>query len=174
MAVSEVVLSGSFLREVKWARDMIIKIQEYKIKDWPMGFQQKSTQPDDIFAEFTFRDLPFAPYCHRPDLMIGTADAYTRNIGTICGYIERERQEEILSAQKKITDILSFKARDSAVGLGWPNGHPDDLSRYFVIRGLTIAHYLHGNVSVGEASAYDKNIEALNEYILTVGAAIYR
>lgn len=174
MTISEVVLSGSFLREVKWARDMIIKIQEHKIKDKPMGFEQKAAQPDSILAEFTFRNLNFAPYYRGPGLSIGGPEAYVQNIGTIVGYIERERQEEIQSAQSKISEILALKARDSAIGLAWPNGHPDDFSRYFVIRQLPIAHYVRGQVNVGDSSAYDKNINTLHAYIADVGAATYR
>jgi hypothetical protein len=174
MAVSEVLLSGSFLQEVKWSRDMIIKIQEHKIKDWPMGFERESTQPDDILAAFTTRGLAFAPYCHRPELTIGGSDAYMRNIGTIVNYVEHERQEEIQSAHQLITEILSLKARGAAIGLAWPNAHPDEFSRYFVIRGIPIAQYVRGNVNVGDLSAYDKNIETLNAYIVAVGAATYR
>lgn len=173
MAVSEVNLSGAFLREVKWAKDMIIKIQEYKVKDLPMGFT-KSAQPDDIFAEFTFRDLSLAPYYRGQGLVIGGPEAYLQNIGAIVGYIERERQEEIQSAQLKIHEILGYKTRGSAIGLAWPNGHLDDFARYFVIRGLPIAYYVRGPVNVGDSSAYDQNITALNAYIDTVGRAKYR
>lgn len=174
MAISDVILSASFLREVKWASETIIKIQELKIRDKPMGFESGSAQPDAILADFTFRDLPLAPYYRGPGLSIGGADAYLQNIGTIVGYIERERQEEIQSAQKKIHEILALKAQDSAIGLAWPNAHPDDFSRYFVIRQLPIAYYVRGPVSVGDSSAYEKNIATLNAYIAAVGAVTYR
>ncbi len=174
MAFSEVVLSGSFLREVQWAKNMIIKIQEYKVRNLPMGFVQQTAQPDDVLAEFTCRDMAFAPYYRSPQLSIGGPEAYLQNIGTIVGYIERERQEEILGAQKRINEITAFKARDSAIGLAWQNGHPDDFSRYFVLRGLPIAYYVRGQVHVGDTSAYDKNIDTLTTYIANVGAATYR
>jgi hypothetical protein len=173
VAFSEVILSGSFLREVKWAKEMIVKIQEYKVKNLPMGFTN-SAQPDDILAEFTSRELPFAPYYRGQGLAIGGPEAYLQNIGAIVGYVERERQEEVQSAQRKIDEILGYKARGAAIGLAWPNGHPDDFARYFVLRGLTIAYYVRGAVNAGDTSAYDKNIDTLNAYIGAVGGATYR
>lgn len=174
MDISGVVVYESFLAEVRWAKDMIVKIMEYKIKNLSMGLDQEATQPDELLIEFTRRGLILAPYMRRADLALGQPEAYVQNVGTIVNYIEHQRQIEIRRANDKINELLSFKAHDWAIGLSWPNGHPDDFARYFAVRGLPIALYLRGNVNVGDASAYDRNIATLNAYIVQVGAAVIR
>lgn len=174
MAITEVALAGSFLSEVSWARETITKVYERKIWSRPIGLREDTRQPDELYASFLARDLPFTVYCRLEGLAIGTPDAYTQNIGTIEAYIEKERQEEIRSVNDKINDILAFKSQDWSIGLSWPTGQPDAFARYFTARGLPIAQYLRGPVSMGEKTAYDQNIATLNAYVRMVGAAALR
>jgi hypothetical protein len=174
MNVSEVMLSESFLSEVIWAKDMVMKIMEYKIKNLPMGLHQDMTRPEELLVGFARRGLVLATYVRHAGFALGSPEAYVQNIGTIVNYIQHLRQQEIRSANDKINEVLSFKSHDWAIGLAWPDGQPDGFARYFAIRGLPIALYLRGNVNVGDDSAYDKNIETLNSYIIKVGAATIR
>jgi hypothetical protein len=174
MAVTDVALTGSFLSEVAWAKDTIIKIFEHKIRSRAIGIREDTKQPDDLFLSFMKRDLAFASYVRRPDLSVGTADAYLQNIGTLDNYIERLRQQEIKSVNSTINEVLALKAQGWSIGLSWPGGQPDDFARYFAARDLLIACYVQGAVSVGDSGAYDRNVATLNAYILQIGAATIR
>jgi hypothetical protein len=174
MNISDVVRSESFLFEVGWARDMVVKIMEYKIKNLPIGLNQETGQPDEFLVGFAKRGLILAAYVRQPGLALGSADAYMQNVGTIVNYIQHLRQQEIKSANDKINEIQSFKAHDWAIGLAWPDGQPDGFARYFAVRGLPIALYLRGNMTIGDSGAYDRNIDTLNAYVLKVGAATIR
>ena len=174
MPVTEVALAGSFLSEVAWARETITKIFERKMWSRPIGIREDTRQPDELFVAFLARDLPFSVYCRLSDLAIGNPDAYMQNIGTIEGYIEKERLEEIRSVNDKINDILSFKTQDWSIGFGWPGGQPDAFAKFFAARGLAIQSYVRGPLKTGDKSAYQRNIDALNAYVLQVGAASIR
>lgn len=174
MAVTDVALTGSFLSEVAWARDTITNILEHKIRSRSIGIREDTKQPDDLFLSFMKRDLPFASYVRRPDLSVGTADAYLQNIGALDSYIERERQLEIKSVNGMINEVLALKAQGWSIGLSWPGGQPDDFARYFAARDLLISCYVHGPVSVGDSGAYDRNVATLNAYVLQVGSAKIR
>jgi hypothetical protein len=174
MAVSEITRSDSFLSEVSWAKDMIVRIMECKMKGWPMGLHPRTSQPDELLAGFARRGLILAVYARLPTLSLGLPEAYVQNVGAIVNYVESMRQSEIMGANDKINELLALKAHGWSVGLSWPLGQPDDFARYFAVRGLPIAYHLRGNQDVGDDGAYDQNIATLNAYVLTVGAASVR
>lgn len=80
-------------------------------------------------------------------------------IPTITPLCNLEESTEILK------EIRQYKAKNWAIGQLFPDGGPDKFSYFFSIRGITIFNYLRGNISMGEPSAYDKNIKNMIEYI---------
>lgn len=174
MAVSELSVSDSFLSEVTWARETILRINEARMRDRPLGIDAHTRQPDGLFVAFARRDLLFYPYVHVGGAVIGTADAYMANIATIHYYIERERREEVQSVNAKIQEIAAAKAQENNLGLLSPGGNLDELASYFALRGLPIECYYRGKFSVGDISAFDANIERLRAYLARVNAATTR
>lgn len=74
--------------------------------------------------------------------------------------------ENLLLCQKTICKIKKYKYKKWAIGQLYPNGGPDEFTYFFSIRGVPIFNYLRGNISMGEYSAYFKNIEELEKYMI--------
>jgi hypothetical protein len=174
MAITEVNIAGSFLTEVQWARDTIVRLKELKMRSAPIGVDPDTMQPDELFRAFAERGLLFFPYVRHAGLTLGAVDGYTANIATIVNYIEQERQQEILSVQAKIRELTDAQSQDLGVGLAPPDGHLDDHARYFVMRRLPIDLYYRGTPGVGSPAVYKQNVERLQEYVLKVSRATYR
>ena len=174
MAITEVSISGSFLSEVKWARDTILRINEAKVRDQPIGLDATTHQPDALFAAFARRDLLFYPYIRRPGFAVGSSEAYVANIATLHYYIERERREELQSVNTQIQALAAAGAQGHNVGLLSPGGNLDEFAAYFAIRGLRIEPYNRGKFSVGEPSADDDNIAVLQSYLAQLNSASAR
>jgi hypothetical protein len=174
MAITEVNIAGSFLAEVQWARETIVRLKELKIRSAPLGVDRGTTQPDELFRAFARRELPFFAYLRGGRYDLGAPDAYTANITTIVNYIEQERQEEIRSVHAKIRELTAAQAEGLGVGLTAPGGHLDDLARYFAVRHLPVSFYSRGTPGVGAPTAYEENLARLREYVLQVSAAAYR
>jgi len=174
MAVSELSVSDSFLSEVRWARETILRINEARMRDRPLGFDAVTHQPDDLFVAFARRDLLFYPYAHAAGFVVGSAEAYAANISTVHYYIERERREEVQSVNAKIQEIMVARAQGHNMGLLSPGGNLDEFASYFAIRGLPIDCYYRGKISVGGPAAYDANIERLQAYLTQVNATTAR
>lgn len=156
--------------EFQWAKDTVAGIKDYKAKNWAIGLNGDTGQPDGFLSSFAARELNCVTYIRGAGLSLGDPSAYDRNIAAVQNYIAVERTEEIKSANDLINEIASYKAQNWAIGLNWPDGQPDGFAKYFAVRGLPIAYYLRGNVAVGDPSAYDKNVTTLKGYIARVGA----
>lgn len=85
-----------------------------------------------------------------------------------CKYIipNIEPLENIIMSSETLARIYEYKQRGWAIGQEFPNGGPDAFTYFFSIRGLPIYNYLRSStLSIGNSSAYDKNIKTLTEYI---------
>lgn len=173
MPVTNVGISRPFLAEVAWAKQSIAQINDYRAKNWAIGLNGDTAQPDGFTASFAERDLICDTYLLN-FFQVGSPAAYDKNIQTLVDYIERERQEEIASVNATLAKIAEYRTRNWAIGLNWPDGQPDGFTRYFAVRGLKIAYYLRGNIAVGDPSAYDANTKTLIEYLEAVRAAAIR
>ena len=171
MAISESPVSRTFLDELQWAKGIIAGLNDYKSKNWAIGLNGDTGQPDGFLVAFAARELNLVTYIRAVGLSIGDATAYDRNIAIVKNYIDVERQQEIKGASDLINQILSYKAQNWAIGLAWPDGQPEGFTKYFAARGLPIAYYLRGTISVGDPTAYDKNIVTLKAYIGRIAAA---
>lgn len=74
--------------------------------------------------------------------------------------------ENLFECHQTICRIKEYKCNNWAIGQLYPDGGPDWFTYFFSIRGIPIFNYLRGNISMGEFSAYDNNIEELINYIL--------
>lgn len=73
--------------------------------------------------------------------------------------------KNLLLCRKTIRKIKEYKCNNWAIGQLYPDGGPDEFTYFFSIRGIPIFNYLRGNISMGEPSAYCKNIDELEKYI---------
>lgn len=73
--------------------------------------------------------------------------------------------ENLVLCHKTICKIKRYKYNGWSIGQLYPDGGPDNFTYFFSIRGIPIFNYLRGHISMGEHSAYDKNIEELKKYI---------
>lgn len=71
----------------------------------------------------------------------------------------------LLLCQKTLDSIYEYMEKNWAIGQLYPSGGADGFTYFFSIRGIKIMTYLVGTISIGNPSAYVKNIEALKEYI---------
>lgn len=75
------------------------------------------------------------------------------------------------AAQEVLNQIYDYKKNNWAIGQLYPSGGPDMFTYFFSMRWIPIANYLRGTISLGDPSAYDKNIAALTDYMHTM---VYR
>lgn len=73
--------------------------------------------------------------------------------------------ENLEVCYQTLDDIYIYKENNWAIGQLYPNGGADGFTYFFAIRNIPIFNYLRGNISLGEYSAYDKNINSLKSYI---------
>lgn len=71
----------------------------------------------------------------------------------------------INTSTEVLKEISIYKKNDFAIGQKYPSGGPDAFTYFFSIRGIPIANYLRGTISIGEPTAYDENIAYLSDYI---------
>ena len=74
-------------------------------------------------------------------------------------------KQEIEAARNMINQLQDYKKGNRAIGLHGNTTEPDDFLTFFNQRKLTFKFYLRNKVSVGDSTAYDKNITTLNKYI---------
>lgn len=68
-------------------------------------------------------------------------------------------------SRETLNNVFLYKQKNWAIGQLFPAGGPDEFTYFFSIRGIPIFNYLRGTISIGEPSAYDKNIKELVKYI---------
>lgn len=65
----------------------IATLNDYKAKNWAIGLNGDTLQPDNLLPFFATRELVFAFYVRKPDLTLGDAAAYDKNIATLNAYL---------------------------------------------------------------------------------------
>lgn len=73
--------------------------------------------------------------------------------------------EELQECYEVACKILQYQKNNWAIGQLYPNGGPDCFTYFFSRRNIPIANYLRGNISLGEPTAYDVNLNNLCQYI---------
>jgi hypothetical protein len=160
-----IVFRGVPKQEIQAAQNIIAELRNYKQRNWAIGLNGDSTQPDGFLTFFNQRKLPFEFYLLNR-VRLGDSSAYDRNIATLNKYIEDVITQDIDACEYKIAELKEYKGLNWAIGLNGDTIQPDGFVNFFGERELPFEFYVQSqNVSLGDGSAYDKNITTLNNYI---------
>jgi hypothetical protein len=168
-----IVFRGVPKQEIEAAKKIIAELQLYEQKNWAIGLHGDTRQPDGFLTFFNQRKLPFSFYLLN-EVGLGTKSAYFENIGTLNKYIKDVCLQEIDASEYKVAELKEYQSLKWAIGLNGDSEQPDGFVNFFGERKLRFEFYVRSipnpetgkkGVSMGDASAYDKNIDTLNEYI---------
>ena len=160
-----IVFRGVPKQEIEAAKKKIAELQEYKQKNWAIGLNGDTTQPDGFLTFFNQRKLPFEFYLLN-QFRLGGSSAYDKNIARLNKYIEDVITQEVDACEYKIAELKEYKGLNWAIGLNGDTIEPDGFVNFFGERELPFEFYVRSqNVSLGDGSAYDKNITTLENYI---------
>ena len=160
-----IVFRGVPKQEIQAAQNIIAELQNYKQRNWAIGLNGDTTQPDGFLTFFNQRKLPFEFYLQN-QVGLGNSSAYDNNIATLNRYIKDVITQEIDACEYKIAELEEYKGLNWAIGLNGDTIEPDGFVNFFGERELPFEFYVEShNVSLGNSSAYDKNITTLNNYI---------
>lgn len=164
MALPQV--STNAVQELKKAQSTIQSLEEYQKKNWAIGLNGDTFEPDGFLTYFTNRALNFQYYVQNKGVSIGTSQAYSENINTINGYVQNIVDTEVSACEKTISELQTYEKNFWAIGLNGDNLQPDGFNPFFASRELTFKPFVRSKgVSIGEESAYSENINTLNQYI---------
>jgi hypothetical protein len=159
-------ISVSAITETKAVHDTINGIKDFQSKGWGIGLNGDTFQPDGFLSFFAQRGLAFSFFVVNSGVSIGTSSAYGANIDTLQHYLSSFQGNEKAQCQSVLSDLQSYKAKFWAIGLNGDTFQPDGFNQFFAERGLPFFPFLRSKgVSIGDQSAYDKNITALQSYI---------
>ena len=163
-----IVFRGVPQQEIQAAQKIIAELRNYKQRNWAIGLHGDTTQPDGFLTFFNQRQLPFEFYLLNK-VPLGDYGAYDKNIATLNRYIEDVITQEINACEYKIAELEEYDVLNWAIGLNGDTEKPDGFVNFFGERELPFEFYVRSqSVSLGDQSAYDKNIKTLNDYITTL------
>jgi len=159
-------VSVSAITETKSVNDIINGIKDYQSKNWGIGLNGESFQPDGFLSFYTQRGLQFSYYVVNYGVSIGSPAAYGENISVLQHYLSVFQTSEKTQCQSILNELQSYKSNYWAIGLNGDTFQPDGFNQFFAERNLPFLPFLRNKgVSIGEESAYDKNIATLLSYI---------
>jgi Dyp-type peroxidase family len=161
-----IVFRGVPKQEIQAAQNIIAELRNYKQRNWAIGLNGDTTQPDGFLTFFNQRKLPFEFYLLNR-VGLGNSGAYDNNIARLNKYIEDVITQEIDACEYKIAELKEYQRLNWAIGLnGDDPTKTDGFVNFFGERELPFEFYVRSqNVSLGDGSAYDKNITTLENYI---------
>jgi hypothetical protein len=157
------------LEEIKAAQNTINGINDYKSKNWAIGLNGDTFEPDGFLGFFTQRGLPFKYYVSNKGVSIGSSSVYAENITTLQKYVDSIRAAEHNAVNGTINELESYKSKFWAIGLNGDTLQPDGFNSFFSARNLPFKPFVRSKVSIGEESAYTQNIETLKNYLKEIG-----
>jgi hypothetical protein len=162
-----IIFRGVPKQEIQAAQNIIAELRNYKQRNWAIGLNGDTTQPDGFLTFFNQRKLPFDFYLLNR-VRLGNSSAYDKNIATLNRYIEDVITQDIDACEYKIAELKEYKGLNWAIGLNGDTTQPDGFLTFFNQRKLPFEFYLLNRVGLGNSGAYDKNIATLNRYIKDV------
>ena len=168
-----IVFRGVPKQEIQAAQNMIKELQNYKDKNWRIGLNGETSEPDGFLRFFNQRNLPFKFYVRSSSsqvpVAVGHNSAYDQNIATLNQYIKDLRNQEIEASEYKIAELEEYKELYWAIGLNGDTLEPDGFVSFFGERNLPFTFFVRSQgVSLGDESAYEQNIGVLEGYITTL------
>ncbi len=161
----DIVFRGVPKQEIQAAKDKINELRDYQARNWAIGINGDTLQPDEFLNFFNQRHLEFEFYL-RNQVGLGDNGAYDRNIKTLTQYIKDVRNKEIEECEYKIAELKEYQELNWAIGFDGETLNPDQFVRFFGERHLPFQFYVKNKtVSLGDQSAYNQNIDTLNDYI---------
>ncbi|WP_392480872.1 Dyp-type peroxidase [Nostoc sp. C110] len=152
-------------KEIEAAQGIINELQNYKQKNWAIGLNGDTVEPDGFLTFFNQRKLSFKFYLQNR-VGLGEYSAYDENIKTLNRYIADVIDQESDACEYKIAELEEYKDRKWAIGLNGDTSEPDGFVNFFGERELPFKFFVQNQrVSLGDYSAYDNNINTLNNYI---------
>jgi Dyp-type peroxidase family len=160
-----IVFRGVPKKEIEAAKNMIKELNNYKQRNWAIGLNGDTVEPDGFLTFFNQRNLPFKLYLQNY-ASLNDSKAYDENIKTLNKYIQDVCNQEIDASEYKIAELKEYQERNWAIGLNGDSRQQDGFLTFFGERELPFQFYVRSqNVSLGDASAYNRNIKTLNDYI---------
>jgi hypothetical protein len=158
--------SVSAITETKAVMDTIAGIKDYQHKNWGIGLNGDTFQPDGFLSFFTQRNLPFSYYVVNYGASIGTPVAYDANIKVLQQYLSAFQSAEKTQCQSVLNELDTYKKNFWAIGLNGDTLQPDGFNTFFAERELPFLPFVRSKgVSIGADSAYDKNSTTLQSYM---------
>lgn len=160
-----IVFRGVPKQEIQAAQNTIAELQNYKNRNWGIGLNGETSEPDGFLRFFNQRNLPFKFYVRSSQVAVGESSAYDENIATLNQYIEDVGNQEIEASEYKIAELKEYQELYWAIGLNGDTLEPDGFVSFFGERELPFKFFVRSAISVGDQSAYDENIKTLEDYI---------
>ncbi|MFP5273651.1 Dyp-type peroxidase [Coleofasciculus sp.] len=160
-----IVFRGVPKQELQAAQNIIDELRNYQQRNWGIGLNGETSEPDGFLRFFEQRNLPFKFYVRSSQVEIGDPSAYEEDIATLNKYIEDVRNQEIEASEYKIAELKEYKELYWAIGLNGDTLEPDGFVSFFGERELPFKFFVRSVVAVGDESAYEQNIATLNNYI---------
>ncbi|MEM1321227.1 MAG: hypothetical protein AAGG75_13310 [Bacteroidota bacterium] len=169
MALTKVEMPGD--KEIQNCQNIIKELKSYQSKNWGIGLNGSTFQPDGFLTFFTQRNLPFSYYVVNKGVTIGSSKAYDANIQTLETYMAGIRKSETDAGNAIIKSLKSYQSNFWAIGLNGDTLQPDGFNTNFAERQLPFKPFVRSTsgVSIGEQSAYDENISTMQNYIKALG-----
>ena len=153
-------------QEIDICKETIAAIENYKNNYWAIGATYPTGEPDSFHNFFTERGLPIQAFMQGGDYDIGDASAYDVNIEILQNYMAQIYNQEIEACNTIVNQINEYKNNYWAIGATYPTGEPDSFHNFFIEHSLVIQPFMQGgDYDIGDASAYDINIEILQNYM---------
>ncbi|BAY07686.1 hypothetical protein [Calothrix sp. NIES-2098] len=159
-------------QEIKAAESTLKELQSYKSKHWAIGLNGDTFEPDGFLAFFTQRGLAFKSYVSNKGVTVGSPSNYDDNIATLKAYIASIRSSEQTAVNSTIQELKTYKSNFWAIGLNGDTLQPDGFNTFFAARELPFKPFVRSKVSIGEESAYNKNIATLTNYINSISLVV--
>lgn len=155
--------------EIKSITALIAALNDYKTKNWGIGLTGNTLVPDGFLAFFTNRELPFTYYVRCQGVSLGDASAYDKNINVLNAYTNKVKANEKALVNATIAVLNEYKSKTWAIGLNGDTLQPDNLLPFFATRELPFEFFVRKpSLSLGESTAYDKNVATLTKYLASL------
>lgn len=151
------------LEEISLSQNQIEGINDYNRRGLAIGLHGSIYKPDKFLSFFTQRGLPFAYYVNYP--RIGSPESYAKDVATLQEYINKITNSEKAAVEATIKELEVCKSNNLAIGLNGDTLQPDAFNSFFAARNLHFDPYVRKGITIGESSAYDKNIATLRDYL---------
>jgi hypothetical protein len=117
---------------------------------------QRPTIDTSTFEEKVAKATPNLPALDKTE---------AKDVATLQEYINKITNSEKAAVEATIKELEVCKSNNLAIGLNGDTLQPDAFNSFFAARNLNFDPYVRKGITIGESSAYDKNIATLRDYL---------